>query len=99
MARSRKTVPIVLPTKPVVSTAEKWSIHIGHIRLFIVGPGEDDWFPCSPANYGKPNHTKDDLRAAQHAVRILNARHRDSLNLDPSIFRDVLSNARKQTAA
>lgn len=99
MARTVKTVPIVLPSKAAAPTAETWELHVGHIKLFITGPGEDDWFPVSNAYYTGPVGNITERRIAQAAVHLLNASHRYERNLCKKKFAAIYQRAKRKIKA
>ncbi len=51
----------------------QWEIHVGHVQLFIVGPGPDAWLACSKPEYrpGIKPGTHRERAIAQRAILIL----------------------------
>lgn len=56
--------------------APTWSLHVGFIKLFITGPGQDQWFAVSSAHYRGPVGTPDERETAEKVVDYLNFHHR-----------------------
>jgi len=54
-----------------VEVSACWQLHVGTIRLFIIGPGEDAWFPASEPCYTGRIGTEEERAIARRAVRLL----------------------------
>lgn len=79
------------------SAIEKWHVHIGHIKLYIVGPGENDWFPLTDSCYHGQVGTDKERAIAQRAAAILDTEHRYDRNmLDRAAIEAVLKRAAKE---
>jgi hypothetical protein len=82
------------PTAPAEYIQEHvyhWQLFSGCMRLYIVGPGPDAWFPVSKPDSSKgPPGTLDEQKIAQAAVMILTERYRENKDAGPDEIRQVL---------
>lgn len=68
----------------------QWQVFVGSMRLFIVGPGGNAWFPVSiPTSTGQVG-TFEEHKVAQDAVIIMSARHRENKDAGPDEIRQAL---------
>lgn len=83
-------VPVQGKVVVTVDAPPHWQVVIGHMRLFIMGPGPNAWFPVSlPTSKGSPGTPKE-RRIAHAAVSILMEKHREDREIGPSVIRRVL---------
>lgn len=68
----------------------KWELHHGSVQLFIVGPGEDAWCPCSEANYSGTIGTPEEREIARKALAILNRYHLHDPDTRPADIRKII---------
>jgi hypothetical protein len=67
-----------------------WHVHTGHLKLIIIGPGKDQWFPVSkPAYKGIPG-TPTERAIAALAVATLNSKHAEDEDLDRDALNPIL---------
>jgi len=78
---------------PVLAPGNAWELHTGHVKLFIVGPGENDWFACSAPHYHGPVGTPREREIANRAVKILNLNHRHARDIGRPAFDAILKQA------
>lgn len=88
-----------LPTAPVEDPrlANAWELHTGYVKLFIVGPGENDWFACSAAHYDGPVGTPREREIARRALAILNQDFRHARDIGRPTFDRILKQATAKT--
>lgn len=69
--------PKLIRTEPsaYIPEVERWSLHVGIIHLFIVGPGEFSMVKCSEPYYKGKIGSDDEHAIAQLAIASLNKHH------------------------
>jgi len=67
-----------------------WEIHVGSVRLYIVGPGQHAMHRCSEPVYRGKIGTPEEWNIARKALRILNQEHGEDLAADGDTIQQVL---------
>jgi|GEM_PF-3245196 len=78
--------------------APKWEIHVGSIRLYIVGPGPHAMHRCSEPVYRGDIGTPEEWRIARRALGILAKKHMNDMDADATTIQRVLERIRKEMA-
>jgi hypothetical protein len=71
-----------------------WEIHVGSVRLYIVGPGQHAMHRCSEPVYRGKIGTPEEWNIARKALRILNQEHGEDLAADGDTIQQVLERVR-----
>lgn len=83
-----------LPKTPepfVVERSILWELHNGYMRLFIVGPGMNAWFPVTKASSTVTHHgTPKEREIARKAIASLSIRFHDNREAGPDDIRKAL---------
>lgn len=74
-----------------------WEIHVGSVRLYIVGPGPHAMLRCSEPVYRGKIGTLEEWNIARKALRILNQEHAEDLAADGATIQRVLDRVRNKT--
>lgn len=80
----------ILPKPEAPAGPLTWSLHVGHIKLFITGPGDDQWFAVSAAHYRGPVGTPAERAVAEKVVDYLNFHHRHDESIGRPEIDDLL---------
>lgn len=72
---NEKPKPIKSLPSEYVPEIERWSLHVGTIHLFIVGPGEFSMVRCSDPYYEGEIGNDDERAIANIAISFLNKNH------------------------
>ncbi len=75
------------------ATAPTWHVHTGHLKLIVVGPGEDQWFPCSKSYYSGRVGNIAEREIAAAVVAELNARYPENKDIGREIIDPILREA------
>jgi hypothetical protein len=78
---------------------ECWHLHVGHVQLFIVGPGPDAWLACSEPCYSGRIGTQQERNIARRAIEILARNHNQNKDAGPDEIRAALRQAASSKAA
>jgi len=77
------------------STAEvdlPWEVHIGFVKLAIIGPADHLWFAVSNAVYGTgPVGTDKERDRARRAVDVLNAKYPSGEGVTRAVIDSILA--------
>jgi len=76
----------------------QWEIHVGSVRLYIVGPGPHAMHRCSEPVYQGKIGTPEEWAIARKALRILANEHMDDMEADATTIQRVLERVRKEKA-
>ena len=75
----------------------KWEIHVGSVRLYLVGPGPHAMLRCSEPVYRGKIGTPEEWSIARKALRILSQEHGEDLAADGATIAIVLDRVRNKT--
>ena len=74
--RLRNQKPKIEKLDPVyIPEIERWSLHVGTVHLFIVGPGEFSMVVCSEPYYRGKIGSEEEYAIANLAIHLLNKLH------------------------
>ena len=76
-----------------------WELHVGLIKLAIIGPADHQWFSVSKPCYGGPVGTDREKDIAQRAVSILNREHNVDITITRPQIDAILQRATAERAA
>lgn len=76
-----------------------WELHVGSIRLYIVGPGHDCMHAVSDSYYSGIVGSAAERAIARRAVAVLNAEHHDDKDAGLPEIRAALARAAKLNSA
>lgn len=69
-----------------------WEMHIGFVKLSIIGPEDHLWFACSDAVYGAaPVGTDKERDRARRAVAFLNKNHPTGEGVTRAVIDSILA--------
>lgn len=74
-----------------------WEIHVGSVRLYLVGPGPHAMLRCSDPVYRGKIGTPEEWNIARKALRILNQEHAGDLAADGATIARVLERVKNKT--
>lgn len=75
----------------------KWEIHVGSVRLYIVGPGPHAMLRCSEPVYKGKIGTPEEWNIARKALRILNREYHQDITADGNTIAQVLDRVMNKT--
>ena len=88
---TRKADPAAVP--------HTWSMHVGHIKLFIIGPADQQWFSCSKPCYTSVPSTTRERAIAHRAIEILNRDHNGDVTIQRPRIDAILAIAAQEIKA
>lgn len=75
-----------------------WEMHVGTVRLFIVGPGPDAWLACSESCYSGQVGTDEERNIARRAVILLNREQLQNKDAGTAEIKAALERASREFA-
>ena len=74
-----------------------WEIHVGSVRLYLVGPGPHAMLRCSEPVYRGKIGTPEEWSIARKALRLLIKDHSEDLEADGNTIAKVLERVKNKT--
>ncbi len=84
------------PAPPRPPTIFRWELHVGTVKLYIVGPGEGAMLACSEPYYTGTIGTPEERAIARHALEILNRDHLADREPGTRLIAATLRQARRE---